>query len=654
MNSSPFRSHYFHKTSHCFYGLLTFFFTSILSTPSAIASSSSITMTPNEQTVCAVNQDSGSISLWNWKRDEKPVEIPVGVEPRTITVSSDEKRAFVTTQRSQELVIVDLIARKSISRIPLGGQPVGVVLTQDNQYAFVTQYSGAYIKGTYHPGVVSVIDLNKQTVIKQIPVKAQPYAMVCSSDGKKIYITHYFQIDNVAWVSEIDIKTFQVTREFSFKEAPEISSGKGGVFNALAGMDIHPDGKHLLVAGMHANIHRGMSQSGRPLSHKTTVQAAVRMVDLKTGSEMKNARMVSSFSGQAVAVPSALAFLPDGKHFLDIYFASQDMKTLAYNESGEVAERALFSLPAGPTGVVITKNGQNAFVNCRWSRSIAHLSLKNIRKPLLVNNKIITKEPWDDQTITGAKIFHNTRDSRMTPNRWLSCGTCHLDGGILSDSLLWEFTEKHKPSSPNLINTKSLAVTFWSGPPYLIKGTYQSIHEEDKFVRSFLGGKGFLKSDKNKESYFPENPHGKSIELDAISKYVLSLRPRPNPHMNGNKPRPEISDSVERGRKLFYSHRLGCSRCHRGQYLTRSGLETKIQLADVGTGIKADVPSLLNLWETGPYLHDGRAKTLQEVVTRYNPENKHGKTSHLTVQETNDLVNFLIAPFVKTVSQTEK
>jgi len=627
---------------------LLVFVTTILCSHSARTAGSTIALTPDQRTICAVNQDGGSISLWEWGADREPVEIPVGDEPRSLAVAPNGHRVYVTTQRSQELAIVDLASKKCITRIPLGGQPVGVVVTRSGQYAFVTQFAGDYLNGSYHAGVVTKVNLKGQAIEQQIGIKARPFAMTLSPDGKRLYVTHYFQVDGQGWVSEIDVDTFRVVREFVLKEDGDVASGRGGVFNALAGVAIHPEGRRLLVAGMHANVHRGVSQSGRPLSHKTTVQAAVRIVDLDTGVELETARMVSSFSGQAVAVPSAIAFLPDGRHFLDVYFASQDMKVLAYNESGVVAERALFELPPGPTGVAVTRDGKYAFVNCRWSQSVAHISLENIRKPRLVRNTTIAAEPWGEERLLGAKIFHNTRDGRMTPNRWLSCGACHLDGGVLSDNLLWEFTDEQKPSSPRLMNTKNLAVTGWSGPPYLIQGTYQTVHEEDKFIRSFLGGSGFLKSDSATGESFPDDPVGKSAELDALSRYVLSLRPRPNPHMVGDQPRPEIAASARHGRNLFHNDRVGCSVCHSGRCLTRSGNDGPVHLADVGTGIQADVPSLVNVWETAPYLHDGRAKTLKDVVTRFNANDEHGRTSHLSPRQIDDLVNFLLAPFEQT------
>ena len=58
-------------------------------------------------------------------------------------------------------------------------------------------------------------------------------------------------------------------------------------------------------------------------------------------------------------------------------------------------------------------------------------------------------------------------------------------------------------------------------------------------------------------------------------------------------------------------------------------------------GPKYDTPTLLAVYRNGPYLHDGRAKTLRDVLTTANPADKHGKTSHLTPAEIDDLLAFL-------------
>ena len=60
-------------------------------------------------------------------------------------------------------------------------------------------------------------------------------------------------------------------------------------------------------------------------------------------------------------------------------------------------------------------------------------------------------------------------------------------------------------------------------------------------------------------------------------------------------------------------------------------------------GPEYDTPSLLGAYRTAPYLHHGRAATLKDVLTTCNADDRHGKTSHLSEQQLDDLVEFLKA-----------
>jgi cytochrome c peroxidase len=67
-------------------------------------------------------------------------------------------------------------------------------------------------------------------------------------------------------------------------------------------------------------------------------------------------------------------------------------------------------------------------------------------------------------------------------------------------------------------------------------------------------------------------------------------------------------------------------------------VETQSSLDDDGI---FDVPQLNNIYETAPYLHDGRSPSLEEIWTRFNPNNRHGITSDMTKDQLNDLVEYL-------------
>ena len=94
--------------------------------------------------------------------------------------------------------------------------------------------------------------------------------------------------------------------------------------------------------------------------------------------------------------------------------------------------------------------------------------------------------------------------------------------------------------------------------------------------------------------------------------------------------------------KVVYA-KAGCARCHAGP------LHTNLEKYDVGTGrgreadLEFDTPALVEAWRTAPYLYDGRATTIKEVLVKFNPGDAHGKTSDLTEQEIDDLAEFVLS-----------
>jgi cytochrome c peroxidase len=56
-----------------------------------------------------------------------------------------------------------------------------------------------------------------------------------------------------------------------------------------------------------------------------------------------------------------------------------------------------------------------------------------------------------------------------------------------------------------------------------------------------------------------------------------------------------------------------------------------------------DTPTLVEIWRTAPYLHDGSAATLRHVLTTKNQGDRHGKTSHLSARQIDDLLAYLLS-----------
>ncbi|HET9135352.1 MAG TPA: cytochrome c peroxidase [Candidatus Kapabacteria bacterium] len=134
-------------------------------------------------------------------------------------------------------------------------------------------------------------------------------------------------------------------------------------------------------------------------------------------------------------------------------------------------------------------------------------------------------------------------------------------------------------------------------------------------------------------------------------------------NQGGNKN--AINESAKRGFKIFIdANGANCVSCHSGYNFTdggfhNNGLDHSLAkpMDDIGYGAvtklssdkyKYKVPTLRNVAITGPYMHDGRFTTLDEVVTQYNNGGSHSLNQdprihalNLSAQDKADLIAFL-------------
>lgn len=233
----------------------------------------------------------------------------------------------------------------------------------------------------------------------------------------------------------------------------------------------------------------------------------------------------------------------------------------------------------------------------------------------------------------------------MTFAGYISCASCHVDGG--SDEQVWDFTERGE----GLRNTHSLLGKRGMGMGRVHwTSNFDEIQDFENDIRNGFAGKGFL-SDAVFNSGTINDPLGDkkaglSADLDALAAYVNSLdKAHPSPYRNQDG---SLTTDAIIGKQIFLN--LECNSCHSGSdftdrnnnllhdvgtYLPSSGKRRNSTLTGFGT------PTLKGVWETAPYLHDGSAATLKDVLTTKNISNKHGNISTITNNELDKLIAYL-------------
>lgn len=128
-------------------------------------------------------------------------------------------------------------------------------------------------------------------------------------------------------------------------------------------------------------------------------------------------------------------------------------------------------------------------------------------------------------------------------------------------------------------------------------------------------------------------------DLLAVEAYVRAMAPPANPFLVNGR----LSAKARRGKTIFDSPRARCATCHRGPLLT------DLKTYNVGTRgptdwqDRYDTPTLVEVWRTAPYLHDDRACTLRDVLTTFNRNDRHGRTSHLSAAQVDALAAYLLS-----------
>jgi cytochrome c peroxidase len=246
-------------------------------------------------------------------------------------------------------------------------------------------------------------------------------------------------------------------------------------------------------------------------------------------------------------------------------------------------------------------------------------------------------DPTPERVARGRYLFGTATDKRLTKDQWMSCAVCHPNGD--QDGRQWDFG-----SGP--LDTVSLRGCLRTSPLH-ITGHLDEIQDTYDFTRMVMAGQLFVPREVMHE-YLGASNAGLDPDLDALAAYIATLKPRRPP-----KPPAELAAVIERGRDVFFSKKTGCSSCHPPPLYTDSGKHTAegaFVLHDVGTYLptegkqhrQLDTPSLIGLRRSEPYLHDGRARTLEAIFTQFNPDDKHGRTSHLSKEQIHALVEFLM------------
>lgn len=505
-----------------------------------------------------------------WSFDDVPTGVAV-----------QGNKAYITTFGEKDGIVhfLDLASGNIEHSVVTGSGANAPVVNSDG--------SKLYVLNRFQ-GTVSEIETANPDKIRTVTVLREPKGAAIDASGKYLFVTNFLpqqraDLDTVAaCVSIIDAA--------SFKKIKDIQLYNGS--NALRGICTSTDGKYIFVTHNLGRFQVPTSQ----LQQGWMNTSAMSVIDASTLEYLGAVLLDEGERGAAgiwgvISTPDKLLITHSGTHeisvidykaFLNKFEKYADRSKLSYDLMFMNGLRERVSLTGnGPRDFVVSDG--KAIIPTYFSDTLNIVSLADNS----ISVKALQPKRVESRIHNGEKYFN---DAVHCFQNWQSCNGCH-PGDARTDGMNWDLMNDGIGNSKNCKSMLYAHVT----PPCMISGIRANA---ELAVRA-----GY------KLIQFTDLPEDFAM---CVDEYLKSLKPVPSPYLvNG-----ELSEKAKQGRKVF--EKMECDKCHSGPYYTDMSMHRIGEDVEFEKGW--DTPTLIEVWRTAPYLFDGRAATVEEMLEVH----KHG------------------------------
>lgn len=524
-----------------------------------------------------------------------------------LALSPDGSRLYVTCAAPKSTVVfLDTATCRPAASVAAGHTAMAPVVSPNGATLYVCNR---------FDNDVSVLDTTTARELGRIRVPREPDGAAITPDGKRLLVINALPTGRAdvppraAEVSLVDIAARRVDASVALPNGS----------TALRGIAISPDGRLAAVTHLLSRYYLPTTQ----LERGWVQTNAVSILDVARGRLLGT--VLLDEIDQAAANPWALGWTGQflcvthaGTHEVSVIDITSLLRKLdeaaedpADNLSFLLGLRKRVKLEGkGPRALAIAAG--RVWVGSYFSDTIESIDLAEPALPARLAAKLSRAAPG---TVRKGEALFN--DGSLSFQGWLSCASCHSPDARV-DALNWDLLND---GIGNPKNVRSLLLAHRT-PPAMTQGVRDNA---EMAVRAGI-----------RHLLFAQRPEE---EAAAIDQFLKSLKPLPSPLLVNGK----LSPAAQRGRKEFFDATVGCAACH------KPPLFTNLKSYDVGTRAPSDnasvfdTPTLVECWRTAPYLHDGSAATMRDVLTSSNRQDKHGKTSHLTPAQIDDLAAYLLS-----------
>lgn len=595
-------------------------------------------MTPGGETLYIACATANAVLAFDTARQQIVRRFELPATPSGLVLSADGRRLVVTCAGpSSPVCIVDTVSGKVLKSLAAHHTALGPVLASDEKTLFVCNRFN---------NDVSLFDLRDGRELCRIPVAREPVSAALARDGRFLLVANHLPRGRsdvpyvAATVSVIDVAARKVVKELHLPN---------GTIN-LREVRVSPDGKYACVAHTVGRFQVPVTQLHRGWVNTS----ALTLIDLSTLDVLNTVLLDDADRG--AANPWALAWTADGRWLCVSHAGTHELSLIDFpallkklsslppnvppdsTKGGDVSSRCQADVMNdlsflvgvrqrlklqgnGPRALVIDRNRAYAAGYFSDSLEVVALSSLPVKPDIALNpgsalTHISLNTAYSPSVQRRGEMYFN--DATLCFQGWQSCATCHDDDARV-DGLNWDLLND---GIGNPKDTKSLVLAHQT-PPVMSLGVRATA---EVAVRNGIHN--------SLASALPEEVAA------AMDEWLKSIQPAPSPYLVGGR----LSPLAREGEKIFHDSAAGCAICH------EPSLFTDLRSYPVGTenpfdheDKSFDTPTLHELWRTAPYLHDGSAATIREVLTTRNPKDAHGSTSQLTARQIDALVEYVLS-----------
>jgi YVTN family beta-propeller protein len=567
--------------------------------------------------IFVVCEDDDSLLTLNAQTGRVVGRTRVGHKPKGIALSPDGKTLYVSNEWSDTVSEIDTGSLYTRRTFKTGWGPIGLTTDKAGRFLYVADSIG---------DDVSVLDLSRGVEIKRLAASRSPHWVTLSRDGRRVYVSNLLprlaptDQQPVSELTVIDAQR-QIVAErilipgaIQLQQVAEAPRESGGylVVPLTRPKNLNP----LVQVAQGWILTHGLAVI-RPKSENPP-KAAVH-VD----------QVLLDDIDQYYAGATSAGFTLDGRHLLVVSSEANVISIIDTNKLNillglgvpedfsnrlDAAQKFVvrrLATGANPVGLAIAPNGRTAYTANRLDDSLTTVDLRE----LVASSKVSLDRLGGLSPVRrGERLFH---DASFSFQGQFACASCHPDNHI--DGLAWNL-ETPELGHDRVLNRTLRGIA--DTAPYKWNG-----HNPDLEIQCGLRAARFVF-------------HSEGFDRDQLQDLVAFLKSIPLPPNRHLAPGEKLNPTQERGKRAYFARQ--CDTCHVPQTHYQNGMS-----ADVGTAARNDtagtfdVPQLDRVYERGPYLHNGKALSLEEIWTKFNVQGKHGATSDMTKGELNDLVEFL-------------